>query len=178
MEMKTDEVIEAGVVPLLVRHIDHPSSNVRKDCAWALSNITAGSEEQIQKVIDADGLPKLAKIIQKDDPRVRKEAIWCVSNLTQSGSQEQVDETIKQGLLQSLAMNTSSKSGLNVDKQLLHVALEGMNNMLEKCSNKNESSEIMLKTLSRKDIEKLTYDEDKAVKSVSAKIQLLLSEDE
>lgn len=57
--------MKAGVIPLLIRHLDHSSSNIRKDSAWALSNIMAGTEDQIQRVIDADALPPLAVIIQK-----------------------------------------------------------------------------------------------------------------
>lgn len=60
---------------------------------------------------------------------MKKEAIWCISNLTQGGNRSQVDELIKNDLLERLVESITDKNS-GSDKQLVHVALEGINNIL------------------------------------------------
>lgn len=73
--------------------------NLRKEVAWALSNITAGNQGQIQAVIDAGLLPPLVELVQFGDVKTQKEATWAVSNFTCGGSVEQISLLVRQGEL-------------------------------------------------------------------------------
>ena len=73
-----------------------------KEAAWTLSNITAGTPEQIQKVIDHGLLGDLINILQHGDFKSKKEATWAVTNLTSGGKPEQVASLIELGVLEPL----------------------------------------------------------------------------
>lgn len=61
-----------------------------QEACWAVSNITAGTSEQIQAVLDANFLPALIHVLQHDEQPVRKEALWAVANATSGGSKPQI----------------------------------------------------------------------------------------
>lgn len=71
--------------------------NYRKEVAWALSNITAGNQNQIQAVIDAGLLPPLIELIRHGDVKTQKEATWAVSNFTCGGTIEQIALLVREG---------------------------------------------------------------------------------
>lgn len=66
--------------------IYHKKKTVRKEVCWTLSNITAGSEQQIQSCIDLGIIDKLIYLLIHDDIEIKKEAVWAVSNCTASAN--------------------------------------------------------------------------------------------
>jgi hypothetical protein len=50
--------------------------------AWAISNITAGTSEQIQAVLEANIFPSLIEMLQSQEVNfeVKKELVWAVAN--------------------------------------------------------------------------------------------------
>ena len=64
------------------RLIVHPKKAVRKEVCWSVSNITAGTAQQIQQVIDCGILDKLIQITINDDNEIKREAAWALSNTT------------------------------------------------------------------------------------------------
>ena len=85
--------------PKLLRH---HKANIVKEAAWTLSNITAGTTEQIQMVIDHGLVGDLINILQNGDFKSKKEATWAVTNLTSGGKPEQVATLIELGVLEPL----------------------------------------------------------------------------
>jgi hypothetical protein len=66
--------------------ITHNKKAVRKEVCWSVSNITAGTTQQIQLSIETGIIEKLILILTGDDLEVRKEAVWALSNTTQNAS--------------------------------------------------------------------------------------------
>ena len=62
--------------------ITHNKKAVRKEVCWSVSNITAGTTQQIQLSIETGIIEKLILILTGDDVEVRKEAVWALSNTT------------------------------------------------------------------------------------------------
>lgn len=60
-------VLAAGVLNVLGRLLEHPKLNIVKEAAWMVSNITAGSNDQIQKVLDAGVMTPLLHVLQTVD---------------------------------------------------------------------------------------------------------------
>lgn len=78
---QTDVVLAAGALPLVGQLLAHARyvvcfklrisvdytfefrSNVVKEAAWTISNVTAGNPEQIQLVIEANILPTLVEVL-------------------------------------------------------------------------------------------------------------------
>ncbi|XP_019085994.1 PREDICTED: importin subunit alpha-1-like [Camelina sativa] len=87
-------VIECGVLPLLANLLtqDYAISwnNIKRDACWAISNITAGTEEQIQAVIDANLIPKLVNLAQNAEFDIKEKAVRAVSNAALGGSHDQI----------------------------------------------------------------------------------------
>ncbi|KAI0754077.1 armadillo-type protein [Daedaleopsis nitida] len=100
---KIQAVIESGVCRRLVDLLMHPSTSVQTpalrsfgnivtgddlqtqvETCWTISNITAGSPQQIQVVIDTNIIPPLINILQNADFKT-KEACWAISNATSGG---------------------------------------------------------------------------------------------
>ncbi|RKP19744.1 ARM repeat-containing protein [Rozella allomycis CSF55] len=75
-------VLDAGFLQyagnLLFSHRD----NTVKETCWAISNITAGTEPQVQAVINANLIPPLISILQNASDKVKKEACWAICNAT------------------------------------------------------------------------------------------------
>ncbi len=94
----------------LVRLLSNNHKGIRKESAWALSNITAGTPEQIQAAIDAGAVSVLVQCLSDEDFAVRKvhgpadapsfracltclgwqEALWAVANITAGGTPVQI----------------------------------------------------------------------------------------
>ena len=64
-------------------------TNVVKEAAWTISNITAGPQEQIQAVIENNCLPPLIEVLTHGDFKSKKESAWAITNLT-SGNNDQL----------------------------------------------------------------------------------------
>jgi hypothetical protein len=63
---------------------------VQKEAAWTLSNITAGTQVQIQAVIQAELVPLLVHVLATGESRVQKKAAWAIMNYTLAASTDQV----------------------------------------------------------------------------------------
>ena len=67
----------------LNRLISHKQKELRKETCWCVSNITAGSPEQIQLVLDSGVIDKLIYMMQVDESsEVRQEGVWALANMT------------------------------------------------------------------------------------------------
>lgn len=100
---------------------------------WFLSNITAGTKQQVQAVIDAGLIPQVIHLLAKGDLATRREAAWCINNLSLSGKREQVAYVLQQGVLVPFCQLLSTD-----DPQILVVVLDGISNIL-KMASANES---------------------------------------
>ncbi len=72
--------------------IAHSNREIQKEACWTLSNIAAGTVDQIQCVLDSGCIPSLMGLASSDstDAEVRSEACWVVLNATSCGSDSQV----------------------------------------------------------------------------------------
>lgn len=63
--LQTKHALDHGVLEFLPRLLNHKRIPVVKDAAWLLSNVMAGSVEQIQAAIDHNLLPILGNVLQR-----------------------------------------------------------------------------------------------------------------
>ena len=55
---------------------DHPKKGIRKEACWAISNITAGTAEQIETVLSFSSImKKIVELAEHANWDVRKEAV-------------------------------------------------------------------------------------------------------
>ncbi|KAL1526698.1 hypothetical protein AB1Y20_015398 [Prymnesium parvum] len=78
----TQVVVDAGFIDKLALILRPPCKmQMRKEACWALSNIAAGTEQQLDAVLHSRTMPLLVERFEKDEYEVRKEAAWCVANV-------------------------------------------------------------------------------------------------
>ena len=70
-DQQTNEVLKAGALDKFFELLGHKQRNVKRETCWALSNITAGDEEQISLVVtNPPYIEKLILLINSDYPDV------------------------------------------------------------------------------------------------------------
>jgi hypothetical protein len=81
-----------------VQLIAHTNREIQKEACWTLSNVAAGSIDQIQTVLDSGAVPSLVALASAPgtDPEVKNEACWVVLNATSCGSDLQIEYLVAQ----------------------------------------------------------------------------------
>jgi len=97
-----------------------------KEACWAISNICAGNERQVQAIIGADIFPRLIQLMKDDQVQeIRREAAWAISNASSGGNALQIKYIVSKGAIKALCELLDS-----TDNKTLLVALEGLENIL------------------------------------------------
>lgn len=86
-EYQTQAAINVNVLPGFYMLLSSYNSSVRKDAAWAISNVAAGTPAQIQSLYDSEILKEIiALILSQSEPyEVRKEAGYALTNALTGG---------------------------------------------------------------------------------------------
>jgi hypothetical protein len=126
-DIQTDEMINAGVLPCLNSLLANSAKkSIRKEVCWTISNITAGTLQQIRKVIEADIVPRLVQALATAEFDVKKEAAWAISNATSGGSAEETKYLVSCGCIPPLCEMLTCQ-----DSRIIIVLLEGLDNILK-----------------------------------------------
>jgi hypothetical protein len=122
----TEVILECEAVPRLKELVTHNNREIQKEACWTLSNIAAGTVDQIQAVIDSGAIPPLVKLVRdkKTDQEVRSEACWVVLNATSCGSDSQIEILVDEGCVSVLGVLLSEAS-------MVMMALEGLERVLQ-----------------------------------------------
>jgi importin subunit alpha-1 len=75
-------VLKTGVVPHLIKLLDHPYLSILIPALRTLGNIVTGSDMQTTQVVEFNALPKFIELLSHDKRAVRREACWTLSNIT------------------------------------------------------------------------------------------------
>mmetsp|Transcript_12575 Transcript_12575/g.29450 ORF Transcript_12575/g.29450 Transcript_12575/m.29450 type:complete len:970 (+) Transcript_12575:233-3142(+) len=122
----TEVILECGAVPRLKELVTHTNREIQKEACWTLSNIAAGTVDQIQAVIDSGAIPPLVKLVRnkKTDQEVKSEACWVVLNATSCGSDAQIEVLVDEGCVAVLGI-------LLTEASMVMMALEGLERVLQ-----------------------------------------------
>ncbi|XP_014282092.1 importin subunit alpha-3 [Halyomorpha halys] len=123
---QTQVVLNCDALSHFPALLSHPKEKICKEAVWFLSNITAGNQHQVQAVIDAGLIPKIIHNLSKGEFQTKREAAWAISNLTISGNRDQVLLLIQEGVIPPFCALLDCQ-----DNQVIHVVLDGINNMLK-----------------------------------------------
>ena len=112
---------------------------VQKEAVWTLSNITAGTQIQIQSVVSSELVPLLVHTLATGELRVQKEAAWAITNYTSGANSDQVLYLVQCQVIKPMCDLLTAK-----DPKVVKVLLDGLCNILlvkkinqKKIENKN-----------------------------------------
>eukprot|EP00978_Attheya_sp_CCMP212_P030142 scaffold109876_cov55-Attheya_sp.AAC.1 len=133
----TEVILDCGAVPRLTRLITHSNREIQKEACWTLSNIAAGTVNQIEAVIRSNAIPPLVELVKdkSTDHEVRSEACWVVLNATSCGSDQQIETLVDEGCVSVLGVLLGEAS-------MVMMALEGLERVLQV----EETREVVRKT--------------------------------
>jgi len=120
-------IINCGALPCLLNLLQtsHKKS-IKKEACWTISNITAGTKDQIQAVIDNHILPPLVQLLSTAEFDIKKESAWAISNATSGGTADQIKYLVHAGCVRPLCDLLTC-----ADVRIVTVALEGLENILK-----------------------------------------------
>ena len=96
---QTQILIDLGILDKLKYTLFNESMNVRKESAFILSNITVGTQKQIEAVIKQNFLQILYKVYNNDNPKVKKEAIMAIANFTLVEDEQYMKKNFEDNIL-------------------------------------------------------------------------------
>jgi len=122
----TEVILECNAVPRLKDLVTHSNREIQKEACWTLSNIAAGTVDQINAVIQSGAIKPLVELVQGEntDQEVRSEACWVVLNATSCGSDAQIEILVDEGCVSVLGVLLSEAS-------MVMMALEGLERVLQ-----------------------------------------------
>ncbi|KAL3934674.1 MAG: hypothetical protein SGBAC_009656 [Bacillariaceae sp.] len=122
----TEVILECNAVPRLKDLVTHSNREIQKEACWTLSNIAAGTVDQIDAVIQSGAIKPLVELVQGEntDQEVRSEACWVVLNATSCGSDAQIEILVDEGCVSVLGVLLSEAS-------MVMMALEGLERVLQ-----------------------------------------------
>lgn len=125
-DKQTQAMIDAGLLLKMRFLLNHERRLTKKEALWVLSNIAAGTEQQIGKVLGKHGcMEQVTKMAESATWEVRKEAIWTVCNVATCGNKLQVQSIVECGAIDAVC----SVFDIN-DTKMLMVALDALDQIL------------------------------------------------
>lgn len=124
---QTQKAIECGCLKALVPLLSHEKRNVRREACWAVSNVAAGTTEQITALMMVPGLMNaVVSQLRGADWNVKKEAAWAVSNIAATGKPEHVQQLIAMDVIPPLVDILRTN-----DARMLLVVLDAVSAVLD-----------------------------------------------
>ena len=134
----TQQMIEAGMLDALVPLLTCTQREVRKEVAWASSNVASGTSMQIQSMLDIPELIHgLASYINNNDMDLAKEAVCTFSNMSTNTTPEQLDKLFQ---MEPFLLQIMIQYGISVpDYRMRQVIYEFVNNVFDSGRKATES---------------------------------------
>ncbi|CAM9750404.1 unnamed protein product, partial [Discosporangium mesarthrocarpum] len=93
-------VVENNALPWLLALLRSSKPQMKKEVCWVVSNIAAGTQDQVQAVIDAELVPTVVKLLGTEVLAIRQEAGHVISNLVSGSIPEHIHHVVEQGCLE------------------------------------------------------------------------------
>ncbi|XP_013791093.2 importin subunit alpha-3-like [Limulus polyphemus] len=96
-----DDLINSGILPILVHCLQTTNPSLQFEAAWALTNIASGTSQQTQAVVNAGAVPLFLELLKSPHQNVCEQAVWALGNIIGDGPHLR-DYVISLGVVQPL----------------------------------------------------------------------------
>lgn len=119
----TQVAIDNGALRAIVPLFNNQKRTIRREACWAVSNIAAGTKEQISTMMAVPGLMSCVtqQLRSNVEWQVRKEACWVVFNVATTGDAEHVLQMVASSVIEPLTSLLDC-----TDPRILTVALDAV----------------------------------------------------
>lgn len=83
-DLHIQEILNDGIIPILVQNLRRNTHIVIYESAWALTNIS--STNCSMEVVKAGAIEPLVGLLEHKEDSVREQAAWCLGNIAGEGS--------------------------------------------------------------------------------------------
>ena len=126
-DRQTQAAVDGGALRAIVPLLTNAKRNIRREACWAVSNVAAGTLQQIGAMMLVPGLVQgVIHNLRSAEWVVRKEACWVVFNVATTGAPEHVRQLVAAEAVEPLAAMLESD-----DPRILCVALDAVAAVLE-----------------------------------------------
>lgn len=127
-DTQTQKMIDCGFLPIFHKLLLSKASkrSTIKEICWAISNVAAGTTQQIQALFDENLFKTIFDLYETADITVKKEIAWVIGNTITTGDDDQIKELIKSDVIKILCnlMETAQ------DSKVLRIALESVEKLV------------------------------------------------
>jgi len=140
-------------LPHLAKLLESSKPDLVKEASWTVSNIAAGTVDQIQLILDAGIVPRLVRVLryvsyhlagtrsfrqinsysfsffssfQSGSIRAQEEACWAITNITARGETRHITHLVEQNVIPALCHMLTAK-----DWNIVMAVMDGLENILE-----------------------------------------------
>ena len=121
----TQKLFDLNILDKLKYTLFNESVSIRKESAFILSNLAAGTQRQIQIIIEQNFLQILHKVFKNDLPKVKKEVLYAIGNLSSVEDEKYMKKLVDDGIL--IFINDCIK---DEDAKSIALGLEILGNVL------------------------------------------------
>lgn len=116
-----DELIQAGIVPILVDCLDDDeNAALQFEATWALTNIASGTSDQTHEVVSKGAVPKFVRLLTSPHEHVREQSVWALGNIIGDGP-ECRDFVIHHGVVEPIISFVDSTTPLTFLRNIVWV---------------------------------------------------------
>ena len=133
----TDVILENNFLDKLKKFIrKNQSFEIRKEATWILSNIAAGTNQQLTKLYE-NNFPYILFdiILNEEESIIKKNCIWSLYNFSNINNPEYLDILVEKGLIDIIIKRLKIEKG-----DTLCLSLEALNKILMDGKNKDPAS--------------------------------------
>jgi len=128
----TNIVLEIpGIIEGIFGLLGNCKKVIRREAAWILSNIAAGTPQHLEYLLPACYLDRIFDICVKESAsEVKKEVVWILGNSLQTADERQLYILLERGIIQRLSCIIEDEG----DQKSQEVALTGIQKILSRTS--------------------------------------------